>query len=129
MVILLSVHFRLMSSIIPLMCPNLSSYMTGLWSYGARVYNYLCLSKPAHGDVYSIQHYVIKFVSGDRSVVFSGYADFLHVSNWPPRYKWYIVKSAGKCHNPNPSFIHVRALSWLGTGTSIKSGEIWSTRY
>jgi len=26
-------------------------------------------------------------------------------------------------------FIHVRALSWLGTGTSIKSGEIWSTRY
>ena len=89
------------------MCPNLSSYMTGLWSYGAWVYNYLykqCPSKPAHGNVYSIQHYVIKFVSGDRSVVFSGYAGFLHLSNWPPRYKWYIVKSGGKNHNPNPSF-------------------------
>jgi len=29
---------------------------------------------PDHGEAYSIQHYVIKFVS-DRSVVFSG---FLH---------------------------------------------------
>ena len=30
-------------------------------------------SNPAHGEVYSIQHYVIKFVS-DRSEVFSGYS-------------------------------------------------------
>jgi hypothetical protein len=34
-------------------------------------------SNPADGDVYSILHYVIKFVS-DRSVVFSGYPCFLH---------------------------------------------------
>jgi predicted phosphoadenosine phosphosulfate sulfurtransferase len=31
-------------------------------------------SNPVHGEVYSIQHYKIKFVS-DRSVVFSGYSD------------------------------------------------------
>ena len=33
-------------------------------------------SNPVHGEVCSIQHYVIKFVS-DRSVVFSGYSCFL----------------------------------------------------
>jgi hypothetical protein len=33
-------------------------------------------SNPVHGEVYLIQHYVIKFVS-DRSVVFSGYSGFL----------------------------------------------------
>jgi len=31
-------------------------------------------SNPAHGDVYSMQHYVMKFVF-DRSVVFSWYSD------------------------------------------------------
>jgi len=35
------------------------------------------ISNSAHGEVYSNQHYVIKFVS-DRSVVFSGYSNFLH---------------------------------------------------
>jgi hypothetical protein len=34
-------------------------------------------SNPAHGEVYLIQHYVIKFVS-DRSVFLSGYPSFLH---------------------------------------------------
>ena len=36
---------------------------------------------PAQGEVYSIQQYVIKFVSdfkNVRSVVFSGYSGFLH---------------------------------------------------
>ena len=33
-------------------------------------------SNPIHGEVYSIQHYVIKFVSY-RSVVFIGYSGFL----------------------------------------------------
>ena len=40
------------------------------WSYGSWIYKYLCLSplmlwvqNPIHGEVYSIQHYVIKFVS------------------------------------------------------------------
>ena len=34
---------------------------------------------PPHGEVYTIQHYVVKFVSDLRqSVVFSGYCGFLH---------------------------------------------------
>jgi hypothetical protein len=34
---------------------------------------------PAHGEVYSIQHYVIKFVSALRQVGgFLGYSGFLH---------------------------------------------------
>ena len=37
-------------------------------------------SNPVHGEVYSIQHYVKKFVS-DRSVVFSWYSGFLHQYN------------------------------------------------
>jgi len=42
------------------------------WSYGRWIYNYMCMqvpiitkvvsSNPIHGEVYSIQHYVIKFV-------------------------------------------------------------------
>ena len=35
------------------------------WTYGSWIYNYLCnqcLSQ-VHGEVYSIQHYVIKFIS------------------------------------------------------------------
>jgi len=42
-------------------------------------YRYEFESRP--GQVYSIQHYVIKFVSvsvSDRSVVFSEYSGFLH---------------------------------------------------
>jgi hypothetical protein len=38
-------------------------------------------SNPAHGEVYSIQHYVIKFVC-DLSVVFSRYSGFLQQWNW-----------------------------------------------
>jgi hypothetical protein len=40
-------------------------------------YHLSCEFESAHGDVYSIQHYVIKFVS-DRSVVFSEYSGFPH---------------------------------------------------
>ena len=47
------------------------------WSYGIWIYNYLCnlpittnivSLTPVHGEVYSIQHYVIKFVSDLRQV-------------------------------------------------------------
>jgi hypothetical protein len=45
------------------------------WSYGSWIYNYLCnrqtkvvISNHVHGKVYSIQHYVIKFVSDLRQV-------------------------------------------------------------
>jgi hypothetical protein len=42
-------------------------------------------SNHVHAEVYSIQHYVIKFVSNLRQVgVFSGYSGFLHdnISNF-----------------------------------------------
>ena len=55
------------------------------WSYGSKIYNYplpsmpittdVVSSKPAHGEVYSIQHYVRRLsVTYDRSVVFSGFS-------------------------------------------------------
>jgi hypothetical protein len=39
-------------------------------------------SNPAHGEVYSIQHYVIKFVSDVRQV-----GDFLRILKFPPPIK------------------------------------------
>ena len=39
-------------------------------------------SNPVHGEVYSIQHYVIKFVSDLRQV-----SDFLRVFRFPPAIK------------------------------------------
>jgi hypothetical protein len=47
----------------------------------------------AHGEVYLIQVYVIKFVS-DNS--------YLHLKNWPPRYNWSFVESGVKYHTPPP---------------------------
>ena len=89
------------------------------WSYGSWIYNYLCnqcLSPPKlwvrialmtiHDDVYSIQHYVIKFVSDLWQV-----CGFLWVLRFPPPIKltdtiycnWNIVESGiNKHHNPNP---------------------------
>jgi hypothetical protein len=43
---------------------------------------------PTHGEVYSKQHYVIKFDSGLRQV-----GVFLHQYNWPASYNWNIVES------------------------------------
>jgi hypothetical protein len=64
-----------------------------LWSYGSWIYSYLfnqCLfittevlsSNSAHGEVYSIQHYEIKFVSDLRQV-----GGFLRVLRFPPQMK------------------------------------------
>ena len=55
---------------------------------------------PVHGEVYSIQHYVITFVSDLRQV-----GGFLHQYNWPPRYNWNIVESGAKQHNSKLSTI------------------------
>jgi hypothetical protein len=46
----------------------------------------------ADGEVYSIQHYVIKFVfmTCDRLVVFSGYSGFLHLGMKIHRYTLYM---------------------------------------
>ena len=58
-------------------------------------------SNPVHGEMYSIQHYVIKFVSDLRQVVvFSGYSGFHHQCNWPLRYNLTIVESGVKHHKP-----------------------------
>jgi len=59
-------------------------------------------SNPDHGEVYSKQHYVIKFVSDLRQV--GGcirLLRFLHHLNWPLRYNWIIVESGVKHHNLN----------------------------
>ena len=61
-------------------------------------------SKPAHGEVYLIQHHVIKFVSDLGQV-----GGFLRAPLFPPPIKltttinnWNIVESGIKHHNPNP---------------------------
>jgi hypothetical protein len=76
------------------------------WSYGSWIYNYLYATMPittkvvssnaTHDEMYSIQHYVIKFVSDLWQV-----AVFLHQYDWPPRYSWNIVESGVKHHNPH----------------------------
>jgi hypothetical protein len=60
-------------------------------------------SNPAQDDVYTIQHYVIKFVSDLRQV-----GGFLRLLRFPPpikltpQYNWSIVESDVKHHQPNP---------------------------
>jgi hypothetical protein len=57
------------------------------WSYGIPITTNVVSLNPAHGEVYSIHHYVIKFVSDLWQV-----RDFLRVL-WfpPPQYNWNIV--------------------------------------
>jgi hypothetical protein len=86
-----------------------------LWWYGSWIYNYLCNqtniqtkvvnSNSAHGEMYSIQHYVIKFVS-----------DWQQIGG-------FLVSSTNKtdCHNiteiytitPNPCIIHLTGVLYL----------------
>jgi len=61
-------------------------------------------SNPAHGEVYSIQHYVIKFVSDLRHV-----CGFLRVIRFPPpiktrppQYNWNIVERDVKHQKSKP---------------------------
>ena len=86
------------------------------WSYGSWISNYLfnqCPSPlklhPAHGKVYLIQHYVMKFVSELRQVVgiflffcflFFGLPPPIKLT--APWYGWNIVESDVKQHNPTP---------------------------
>jgi hypothetical protein len=58
----------------------------------------ISISNVVHGEVYSIQHNVIKFVS-----------DFLRVLRFlhrPPRHNWNSVESDFKHHNPNSDHIN-----------------------
>jgi hypothetical protein len=68
--------------------------------------NRLEATNPANGEVYSIQHYVIKFVNDFKQV--GGFSPGTPVSStsWPPRYNWNIVESGVKHHNPNPNNIN-----------------------
>ena len=59
-------------------------------------------SNLAHGGVYSIQYYVLKFVSDLRKEPVSSTE-----KNWPPRYNLNIIESGVKHHNPNPSNIFI----------------------
>ena len=52
----------------------------------------LYISNPTHGEVYSVQHYVIKLISDLQQV-----CDFFQF----PLY-WNIVESGIKHYNPNP---------------------------
>ena len=67
---------------------------------------------PVHGEVYSIQHYVIKFVSDLRQV-----SGFLRVLRFPPltkltvTKKWNIVESGIKHHNTNTTHTLISFIS------------------
>ena len=59
-------------------------------------------SNSARGEVYSLQHYVIKFVSDLRPVCcFLRDSGFLRQYNRSPRYNWNIVESGVNHHNHN----------------------------
>jgi hypothetical protein len=55
-----------------------------------------------YSHMYSIQHYVIKFVSDLQQV-----SGFLWVLQIPAQYNWNIVESGIKHHNPNPCMFQV----------------------
>ena len=62
------------------------------WTVISNIKYKVLSSNPVHGEVYSIQHYVIKFVIDLRQVV-----GFLH------RYNWNIVESGVKHYKSYPS--------------------------
>jgi hypothetical protein len=77
-------------------------------SYGSWIDDYLCNLSNHHyrcefesrsGEVYSMQHYVIKFVSGFRQVC--GFLRFLQPIKLKRRHSWNIVEGVIKHHNPN----------------------------
>jgi hypothetical protein len=65
-------------------------------TYAISAYHHLCCEFKSHSDeVFSIQHYVIKFVSDLRQV-----SGFLRVTlRFPPQINWNIVESGIKQHN------------------------------
>ena len=66
-------------------------------------------SNPVHGEVYSIQPYVIKFVSDLRQVGgFSRYSGFLHKKTDRQDITEILLKVVLNSINPNPNPLHVR---------------------
>ena len=85
------------------------STITGIPWFNFRQTYYRCEFKTLSGKVYSIQHYVIKFLrSCGRSVVFSVYSGFFHRYKWPSPYNWNIVEGGIKYQppqkKPNPFY-------------------------
>ena len=86
--------------------------------------NEISLYHPVHGELYSIQHYVIKFVSDLRQI-----GGFLRVLRFPPPIKltatiyrgnWNIVESGVKYHNPKPSdILHVSPVIYYSRHVSL----------
>ena len=69
-------------------------------------------SYPVHGEVYSIQHYVIKFVSHLQQVDgFLWVLLFPPPINWPPLYNWNIVESGIKHHKPRTK-LYISQVKW-----------------
>jgi hypothetical protein len=67
-------------------------------------HHWRCEFESRSGKVYSIQHYMIKFVSDLRQV--SGLLRFpppIKLTDRPPRYNWNIVESVVKHHKPKPN--------------------------
>jgi hypothetical protein len=73
-------------------------------TYAISVYHLQCCEfEPRSGEVNSIQHYVIKFVSDLWQV--GGFLWFPPLQKWPLRNNWNIVESGFKHNNPNPNSI------------------------
>ena len=63
-------------------------------------------SNPVHGEVYSNQPYVIKFVSDLRQVGgFLRVLRFPPTKIWPSRYNFIIVESGVNLHKPKPIMV------------------------
>jgi len=77
-------------------------------TYAVNGYHHSCCEFESHsGEVYPIQHYVIKLVSDLRQVGgFLGVLWFPLSLIWQPRCNWNIVESDIKHHNPNPCSGH-----------------------
>ena len=81
-------------------------------------------SKPIHGELYSIKHYLIKFISDLRQVGgFLRVLWLLHQYNWPPRYNWNIVESGVKHHKPE---IKQTRLYGIFHSILLRCSYIWS---
>jgi len=86
--------------------------------------NAISLYHPVHDELYSIQHYVIKFVSDMRQI-----GGFLRVLPFSPPIKltatiyrgnWNIVESGVKYHNPKPSnILHVSPVIYYSRHVSL----------
>ena len=78
-------------------------------NYAISAYRYECCEfESRSGEVYSIQHYVIKFVSDLRQVCgFLWLLRFPPPKYWPSQYYWNTDESGVKHHKPKPTLIKI----------------------